>query len=344
MVNVRRDLEDYLGFNLPDETWAYLERKGYIEDVVVADTSIADLAGEAMEVLEAAGQVKRAKPSQVRSRGIPEVTRFSVLSDLIAIEAREEADVVRFRETYLPQGSMSLEESVTWVRERASEQGTHTKWIRLPLPEGTTIATKEGGIELQPALTVEALAPPFGLSTELLEYAGTNGWVQRVAVKFDSALGYLKNLSASLSKKYGWQEHQAATFVLTDLIPEISQIRLTTRANLVAPVLARIDMSIDPSLTPAQVSRVYAEARRDVVGTRYRNLSQKHLKLALFAGQRPQNESWSASMRRWNEQNPTYKYSKVSNFARDCRQALERLVRPKFEIPGFTKRSRRPRK
>ena len=60
-------------------------------------------------------------------------------------------------------------------------------------------------------------------------------------------------------------------------------------------------MDIDPTLTPREVAEQYKKLRAKLIGTRYRSMTQKHLRLAEFyGGNKPEGTTWATLMDEWN--------------------------------------------
>ncbi len=59
-------------------------------------------------------------------------------------------------------------------------------------------------------------------------------------------------------------------------------------------------------------------------GRRPREISPKHLELALFTAER-EGEPLAVRMTTWNAQHPEWAYSQITNFGRDSREAVRRL-------------------
>ena len=87
-------------------------------------------------------------------------------------------------------------------------------------------------------------------------------------------------------------------------------------------------MEIDPTLTPEEVAERYKELRASLIGTRYRSMSEKHLRLAEFyGGHKPEGTTWATLMDKWNQiQGRGWEYDRFEVFARDCKQAWQRLM------------------
>jgi hypothetical protein len=130
---------------------------------------------------------------------------------------------------------------------------------------------------------------------------------------------------------FPWNKGQATLFILTGLYP---QVRGVSSRVLDSPYLrgaTRIVLTVDPAVSPAELAERYQEVRARVVSQRYRSLSTKHLLLAAFIAERPDEETWEQKRLEWNKQYPQYRYGQVTNFSRDASRAINHLLNPKYE-------------
>jgi hypothetical protein len=111
-----------------------------------------------------------------------------------------------------------------------------------------------------------------------------------------------------------------------------------TEHNERLPGLSVIHLAIDPGMSPKEVTESYLEARKSLLGTRHRDLSEKHLALAVFIAIQPLELSWPERMAQWNHlfASRGWGYSQVANFSHDCLQAQRRLLRSEAPIMGPT--------
>ena len=86
-------------------------------------------------------------------------------------------------------------------------------------------------------------------------------------------------------------------------------------------------LPVDPLLPLEQVLEQVARARRSKVGDRAREMSAKHLHLAVFGAEHPE-APWSERLDAWNTTYPDWAYSenRRSNFIRDSVAAKRRLL------------------
>ena len=181
-----------------------------------------------------------------------------------------------------------------------------------------------------------------------LEYAvPDDDWVRRISTTTGGVLEELRRLSEKLASRYGWQPALATVFVLTGHIPEVATIISKIQSHLIktntlklaskelrVPAIPKICLTIDPSATPEEVGDYYRKVRRKILGNRrYKKLSDKHLYLALLKAGLPKGESCASQMSRWNKGHPNWRYEHYSNFVRDCRRSLHRLLMREYIVP-----------
>ena len=137
----------------------------------------------------------------------------------------------------------------------------------------------------------------------------------------------LRLLSEQLEDQYKWKKGLATTFVLTGGIPLISPISTTLKWRS-RSLFNRIVLEVDPVVSPKEVSETYRNLRKEMMTTRSRALSEKHMQLAIFNMKRTKKETWAEKMAEWNKEYRTeWRYKEVSIFALDCRRARNRLLR-----------------
>ena len=148
----------------------------------------------------------------------------------------------------------------------------------------------------------------------------------------EGALLSLLRSGDDLVSSYGWSLVDSVMFVLTGRAPVIPDLTVAHTRRPSVPVLNRVVLTIDPTLTPAEVAAEYQQARQAEFGhERFRNLSDKHTQLAQF-GIEEEGLPWQTLRRRWNDQCRTGKkrkwsYEEVGPFRRDLSLAKQRLLR-----------------
>jgi hypothetical protein len=149
-------------------------------------------------------------------------------------------------------------------------------------------------------------------------------------------LEQLRRLSVWLANQYGWTEAQATTFIVTGLPPLRLPITVRTEQKERLPGLSVIQLTVDPGVSPKEVADAYLEERKRLLGTRHRDLTEKHLALAVFVATQPPQRSWADRMVLWNKLSAGrgWGYTQVANFSHDCLQAQRRLLRSETPIVG----------
>ncbi len=324
---LRKQVEATLGFALPDDVWEEL-----FEDIDILPDSEARAEELVDFLVQDVQRIARIGP-RLGFTGTPRepappflsarqrtTDRLVVLSRVLATLAGRDPTVVHFRQHVLGDRLLSPEEIEPWITEHAARDGEPTVWLSLPLPPG---------IRLNPGETLSLTVPltRYRISVVTLSYVVPGDrWVRRRPINSDGVLGQLQQLSLTLSRRYGWHEAAATTFILTGRIPRITAMQQSVQANVAYPALQRITLQLDPALTPAEVAVAYRTLRTRVVGKqKYRTQSPKHLALALFAVENPDG-SLRKRMEEWNRRYPKWRYHQVSNFGRDLRTALRRLL------------------
>jgi hypothetical protein len=294
-MDLRNELEGRLPRKAVDAAWNYLVAEGHAATVEKGDQRIGWLADKAIRFLELADKTYLLKPPvQIlpddQRKRVSE--RHQVLAILWAKEAEADPDVVAFRKEVLRGRLLQVEDVEGWLEEHAKADGP---------------GKSERGSQIQ----VLAYAIP------------ADRWERCIPTAASRVLERLRQIVERLSERYRWQEAQATIFVLTGRTP------------LVPPAEAKIEreaivLTVDPSLTPRQVANYYRQFKKEILGGgRIKALSLKHLQLAAFAANRPNEEPWAKKMEAWNRSVPKeWRYENGSYFKRDCLQAQRRLLAP----------------
>jgi hypothetical protein len=170
------------------------------------------------------------------------------------------------------------------------------------------------------------------LDVRFLHYGLPNDLTERkIAITQPrGVLDRLRVLSELLHDRYAWTAAQATIFVVTGAIPLVATLSVEMHGHGRLPALGRIQLTIDPALSPMEVADQYALLRRNFVGPRHRELIAKHVALAIFSSTRPQGEPWAVTMAEWNslyeEGHPDWLYTVPNTFGRDVTAARRRLL------------------
>ena len=309
------------------EIWDCLVDREYVREVREGTAEIDYLAKEYRRIR------RKLRYLLTQSNGDidvgPRQSRLQVLSKMIAEQAATEKGVIGFRKQHLAEGLLKREEIGEWITRQATEDGPVTHYMRFPIPGDYDLTKRNEHFIVEPPLTISNTPPGTKFEVEVLSYESQNAqWVERIPVKHGGTLDSLRKLSKLLARQCTWQEAQAATFVLTGSSPPLSSLRGGFRMVLGKPIFSRLTMEIDPTLTPEEVAKRYKQLRSRLIGTRYRSMTEKHLRLAEFyGGNKPVGITWAALMDKWNHsQELRWAYDRYEVFARDCKQAWHRLM------------------
>jgi hypothetical protein len=327
-----------------------------VEEVALGDETIRWLAGEIRKAQKAFGSpiigqeaprvlADEEPPSNgKRSRSNPYLRQWAV-SLLLAREAAKEPDVISFREEVLQGETLPHAEVERWLIERAENDRQPMMWLSVPVipdPQGPFITRNPTDLaDTFSAFTrwrvgyEGVIMSP--IETRYIEY-GVPGdpWRHIQQVAPGGVLERLWKLSKNLCFRYPWTEAQATMFVLTGLRPEarsvVGHVRLVPRLQ----AATRITLTVDPSVTPQDLSERYHRERTGLLPNRLRALSDKHLRLAAFIAQSDEDESWESKMKKWNNtypetEYPGYRYDNRRNFSRDAAQVCQRLLYPNYQ-------------
>jgi hypothetical protein len=326
----RQQVERQLGSSLLDSEWRYIVAERYPEKFFRREVSIEEVCSEirsARRIHPAPEAIQRPLPQFVtahpKQRGDkPSPTRQAAISILIAESAREEPDLQAFRREVLGGKLLDASQLGEWIEAQATRDGPATLWLKVPLPDSYRVEFGNDSPRLNKPLVElygSTICPP-----EVLEYALPDQPLRAVAIRAGGLLFHLRELCEVLASRYGWLVDQTVTFVLTDAIPLVSAIDYETKARQPL-VLSRLLMTVDPSLSPREVSATYKRVRTQILGRRYRTMSQKHIQLALFTVEHKGKRA-KQQMQVWNRQFRKWKYGELSNFSRDCEVAKRRLL------------------
>ena len=324
---VRAALAHRLGHEPKEEIWTRLVEEDYVREVWEETAEIGYLEEKYLEFNRIPGLLLQPKRTEIDS-GLRQI-RLQILSDLTARQAAAEESVITFRQQHLSEGLLEREEVVEWITTQASVDGPASRYLKIPIPDGYVPVRCDGRIFTEPGLTISDTTSATQIEMVLLSYASPDDqWVRRIPVRHGGTLDGLRVVSNSLARRYSWQEAQATNFVLTGISPSLSSSQGGIRMVLNQPISSRITMEIDPTLTPGEVAQRYKNLRAPLVGARFRSMSEKHLRLAKFyGGHKPEDTTWTTLMNRWNHgEGRDWMYNRFETFARDCKQAWERLM------------------
>ena len=325
--DIRAALALRLGHEPKEQIWDRLVQEDYVREVWEATAEI-DYLEEKYREFSHIPEVLLRPPRNATDSGTRQI-RLQILSDLTAKQAATEKSVVTFRRQHLNERLLKGEEVVEWITRHAAEEAPASRYLRIPVPDGYDLISRNRRIIVEPLLSISDTSPVTHVGMELLSYAAPGDqWVRRIPVKYGGVLDRLRMVSEYLARRFPWEEAQASKFVLTGSIPVLSSLRGEIRMAFSQPISSRISMEIDPTLTPEEVAEQYKKLRASLIGARYRSMSEKHLRLAEFyGGDKSEGTTWTALMDKWNNsQDRGWEYDRFESFARDCKQAWQRLM------------------
>lgn len=331
---IRDDLEQLLGFRPNAATLEALENNECLGAIRAGAPRALNQAADA--VREMYGQIgvqlpqRESAPVLDRSRKTRlSSLRVEAVSVLIAAEAAHEKAVIAFRREVLRGKLIKPDRVEKWIENQQRKTETKYRWVRLNVANSEIeydLVERPPRLRFKTPIT-EAVGE-FGLPSRTVAYGVPgNDSTYLAASPGDGSLERLRLLSETLAKRYQWQPAQATLFVLTDAVPVIS---LSGYSYAMKDPLAasRITMTLDPILTPSEVAARYKEVRKQVLSSRYRSISEKHLELAIFMTDRLEGEPLKKSMEAWNRRFPEWGYSAPTNFGRDAASVRRRLLNP----------------
>ena len=334
--DVRHALEHRLKKPPDDEIWSYLEEERWVSEVVDAlDVDDAngvfdDLVSQyrRLERLRGparrpVGQVREAEPDK----------RWEALARVIAAEANRFPQVRRFQRDVLGGRLLRPDEVMDWMKEQAHRY-ERVIWIRSVEPLDTFVDFEH---PLRPSKSavlayLDAALGEMGWSdfrTETLRYTHpADGRIDGNPVEEISdvvqvtpgPLLLLKETVEDLTAHYPWwDEGETAAFVLTGNPPVCSPAQGSYRA----PELV---LHVDPRFPRKQLVAFYARVRRRLRRPMRKGkpMSDKNLELAVFTAENA-GQPWSKKMTKWNALNPSKTYSDRRLFARDAKNAYQRV-------------------
>lgn len=368
-----RKLEQLLGTKLTPARMAFLEERGYTHEIDHGNLStVVKIAYEINEYRHAWGQVSTRKKKRRAGVARYTVHRASIERDstsaweeavsvYLAHQAKQSHDVRAFRASILHEELLPEERVEYWLQQKYQEQGLPGLWLgNIPMSGHEYFSLLDAAAKAHQAQrNSDMLATRVSLSRELQISDLLRNTIPRIlrcrapghrdkaaflAYKFnhrvlhiytavESPLEELRTISVQLAAFYGWDEAEAALFVLTDRPPTVRRAACSIQVDPSTPARARVTLTIDPTMTVEEVAFRYRHVQGLVLGSRHRELSVKHIALAKWEIERSPEKTWSENMRDWNHAHPEWAYRHHANFARDCLRARDHLLNPKVHTP-----------
>ena len=242
-----------------------------------------------------------------------------LLSHFITRMAEWLEPVKSFRQEVLGGKLLKVAHVEAWIKER-SETEKYTVWFDVPV--------RPDAMKARRRFDTSKMASPGDFELRWLKYSLPGQASQQVPTAGGLVLDRLRRVSESVAKLTTCPESYATTFVLSgEPLPFFSceqTVRIVSTDRVSA--LNRIELSIDPTVSPRQVAETYRRIRAEVFRRRYRAMSEKHIRLALFGFSRPHGGALRTAMAAWNAQHPKWRYRQESIFGRDRAVAARRAL------------------
>jgi hypothetical protein len=285
------------------------------------------------------------------------------LSKFVAAEASEkDGDIRRFRADVLHGELLEPGQVKAWITRQKEQDGPATHWVQFPVPAGHEVKSGPGGsgLYIDPPLTISSETPltSWELNSKSFRYRPPGDEsVKTMYITRDGTLDQLAKLSEKLAKKYYWPAEDVPGFLLADIMPLVAFSSWKTTSDDFFHSTARISLTLDPQLSPADVAAIYywvreqvKQQRKSIPGLppeaepRPRALSRKHLQIALFWAGRNLPETMEASLKAWNARCTStvdpkkwtdkgksilpqaWRQRDEKNFRRDCNEAKKHLL------------------
>ena len=288
----------------------YLHDEIDLEELVEGISDIADLDRR----LKAVRQRRRQTANATRRPN----HRQRALHAVFGIEAARSSDVIDFRDTYLSNGLLPDTDVGEWIRTRQSLEGSPDVW--LTIRERELLDTPITDIDLRALQrTVHSIAwtEPGVAGTHRLPICSTEG------------LGRLRSIASRLSRRYGWPEARATTFVLTGISPRGGSASWMKQEGWPWRKARRsVTMEIGLDISPPTVAALYRRLRNEMLEgePKPRTLSEHQASLAVFAARWRPDHKWREVRTAWNKENPDREYHEDARFTKECRDAFKRVT------------------
>jgi hypothetical protein len=326
ITDIRRAIHQHLDRPLSDREWQLIDNQGLLSRVREGKMDPAGVAAHVTQwrIATGAHQTTSAPstPPAPKFRADPaRKAREDLLSYFLSIIAARLSPVETFRREVLSNGMLKVADVEAWIEKHARAEG-YTLTLEIPVRPD-----EQGSKQTDRSVTLSAEWPA---KLQWLKYILPDQKSQSVRTAAGGVLDRLRLASEHVTAQTGVPEAYATLFILCDSpLPFFScDQRLVIASTDTCSALNRIELSIDPTLSPRQVAEVYRWLRAQVFGKRrYRAMSEKHIRLALFTLSRGSDEPLKNAMAAWNRENkkrPRWCYRHESNFGRDRVRANRR--------------------
>lgn len=302
-----------------DAEWQWLDTQGHIRRISVGKMEPQAVAAVIRQLRAIYASHERPRPVSSEMQKVQSSAVRKAREELIAFLLSELAGrfhtVVGFRQQVLGGKLLRIDEVDSWIRERAQSERP-TVWVEFAvLPEEQQL---EKPFVLQ-------YPSEHDFKTRWLWYALPSSAAKSVRTGAGGILEHLRDVSEYVAYQTGLNEANASTFVLTGETPPFysCEKEISLASVDMCSALNRINLSLDPTLSPREVAEIYRGLRKQVFTGRFRAMSEKHIRLALFTWKRG-NESLKEALSAWNKLYRKWRYRQESNFGRDRLAATRR--------------------
>lgn len=365
MTNWRAKVEVDLGEEVADPVWDLAEQWGYVEDVTLGRMTVTELSAK-IRKLYAVLDVPVTGPEidQPGKAGFPQASeatsaRIDAISAIYAAWASSEPEVHRFRNRILARTCAAMGMPTGADGLLAGDQVS--RWVRWCLEADADGGNPDGYI-----LGLVAAQAAHGPRPIADLWYIAEGQERAQGVDVHGSLGQLAKLAETLAERYRWRPSEATMLLLTGRMPEVQVYTGSAeiRYNYMS-ASTRVTMTLDPALSPDEVAGIYERLRRRFhAGTPPRNQAVRRHRLAGHVGPHVQMRSgtpdsrtgpgrrpspnpsglalfiepasghtWESLRGDWNrlqrnQVGENWEYASASNFIRDAKTALIRLLFP----------------
>lgn len=321
-LTMRQEFERRLRVELDDLEWDYLDEHGYVAEFEDAadDDERGRIISEVRELLRAFGGRKRRPQERLELDASTGPSLYSkrlwqrarAVSRLVALEAAEDNDVIRFRARFLPKGLIEPAAVSAWTEKQAHLERATLRPQGYPARRGSYESLWTRLFEDDPGLFVQ------------IHYLHDDRY-RIMSVPRKGTLARLAHLGQDLSLHYEWPRAEATAFVLSGRTPYLLPARLLARDIARPNALARVTLRVDPEVTPQELAQYWREFRRSLLAGPLRPVNERHLTLVSFAAALPSELPANELTDRWNKQHSEWQYT-PSNLLRDLRRTRAALM------------------
>jgi hypothetical protein len=350
----RTKLEAVLGVRLEDWVWEVLWSVASRDRLSVAKRLIEN-APNAVRYKKHPPRKKHVVPNKASARGVAgrNHAKADALAKLLAKKAvsgpvevkghigehglcrvnPEEKDISVFRASVLNGELLPIDGVSNWIMGEAVATEP-TVYVTLPLPQGVQLHLVDGDVCTSGSIDLPRGTASSNSFCRYLYCKVEDRSVLSVPTNAHGNLEKLRKLSVLLSLCYGWDEEDAALFVLTGIEPPVPRVKaFTTPAPWGEPKQQKLILEVDPSIGVMEIGGWYKSSKKMLrfKAERNRSCGLKAFKLASFYGEHAQwcNPNWRELFSKWNElhrKNKKYVYKQLKFFKRDCKNALGSLI------------------